>query len=387
MRILYIHQYFRTPQQGGALRSYYLAKALVEAGHEVEMITAHNAPEYRHDIIGGISVHYLPVAYDNAFGFFRRVLSFLQFAWQSMRLAFSLKHIDLCYATSTPLTVGLMALMLKKMKGIPFYLEVRDLWPEAPIQLGYIRNKILIRLLYGLERRIYRASEKTIALSPGIEKGIKPHKPSWAIHLLPNMADTVFFTPISPQRTQVQDPFYIGYTGALARANRLDFLLDIARTCQQQHLTQVLFLIAGTGAEARRLAQKSKALGLQNTSFLGFLNRQQIRGLLQRVHATYTCFDTQPILQTNSPNKFFDSLAAGKLTIVNTRGWLQELVEQHKCGFYADPAHPEAFIQKLEPYLADANLLLHAQQHARQLAEQQFSRDLITQRFLGLFKS
>jgi glycosyltransferase involved in cell wall biosynthesis len=126
-------------------------------------------------------------------------------------------------------------------------------------------------------------------------------------------------------------------------------------------------------------------LGLRNVSFLGYLNREQIRELLQTAHATYTCFDRHPILQTNSPNKFFDSLAAGKLTIVNTRGWLQELVEQHQCGFYADPCHPEAFIQQLQPYLNDTHRLLQAQQHARQLAEQQFSRRLITERFVRLF--
>jgi glycosyltransferase involved in cell wall biosynthesis len=385
MRILYLHQYFRTPEQGGALRSYYLATALVEAGYEVEMITAHNSPDYRRETVTGITVHYLPVAYDNAFGFFRRVKSFLQFAWQSTRLALSLKGIAICYATSTPITVGLTALILKKVKRIPFYFEVRDLWPEAPIQLGYIRNKMLIRLLHALERQLYRAAEKTIALSPGMAKGIALHQPAGAIHLLPNMADTAFFTPVPSRRWQAQDPFYICYTGAIARANRLDFLLDIARLCRDRHLAQVKFLIAGTGAEARRLAEKSGSLGLRNVSFLGYLNREQIRELLQTAHATYTSFDRHLILQTNSPNKFFDSLAAGKLTIVNTRGWLQELVEQHQCGFYADPCQPEAFIRKLQPYLTNANLLVEAQQHARQLAEQQFSRHLVTRRFLDLF--
>ena len=45
MRILYLHQYFRTPEEGGALRSYYLSQALVQAGHTVELITAFNGTE------------------------------------------------------------------------------------------------------------------------------------------------------------------------------------------------------------------------------------------------------------------------------------------------------------------------------------------------------
>jgi glycosyltransferase involved in cell wall biosynthesis len=385
MRILYIHQYFRTPEQGGALRSFYLAQALVAAGHEVEMITAHNAPAYRREMVQGISVHYLSVPYDNAFGFWQRGWSFLQFVWQSTRLALSLKALDVCYATSTPITVGLVALILKKVKRLPFYFEVRDLWPEAPMQLGLIRNRLLIRLLYALERQIYREAEKIVALSPGMQAGIQARHPAGAIYLLPNMADTGFYTPVSPRRS-LQDPFYICYTGAIARANRLDFLLDIARLCQERHLP-VRFLIAGKGAEADRLAQKSRAWGLSNISFLGYLDRQQVRELLQGAQATYTSFDTHPVLQTNSPNKFFDSLAAGKLTIVNTRGWLQELVEQHRCGFYADPTRPEDFLQQLQPYLADADLLSRAQQRARHLAEQQFSRDQITSRFVDLFTS
>jgi glycosyltransferase involved in cell wall biosynthesis len=385
MRILYIHQYFRTPAQSGALRSYYLAKALVAAGHEVEMITAHNDPAYRREVICGISVHYLPVPYDNTMGFFGRVKSFLGFVWQGTRLAISLKGVALCYATSTPMTVGLVALILKKVKGVPFYFEVRDLWPEAPIQLGIIRNRILIRLLYGLEHHIYRAAEKIVALSPGMEKGIKPFKPAGEVYLLPNMADTSFFTPASPPRSPTRDPFYICYTGAIARANRLDFLLDIARLCQDRHLQQVKFLIAGHGADANRLTEKCEAWKLRNVAFLGYLDRHQVRDLLQTAHATYTSFDTQPILQTNSPNKFFDSLAAGKLTIVNTRGWLCDLVEQHQCGFYADPYQPGEFIQKLLPYLNQDDLLVQAQQQARHLAEQQFSRTQLTHQFVSLF--
>ena len=83
MKVLYIHQYFRTPEEGGAIRSYYLAKGLVEHGIEVELITAHNEPKASTKIIDGITVHYLPVFYDNEQGFLQRIYAFFKF----MRLA------------------------------------------------------------------------------------------------------------------------------------------------------------------------------------------------------------------------------------------------------------------------------------------------------------
>ncbi|MDB5263042.1 MAG: a-glycosyltransferase-related protein glycosyltransferase family 4 protein [Adhaeribacter sp.] len=386
MNILYIHQYFRQPAQGGALRSYYLAKALVEAGHAVTLITASDGPAYYQEKVAGIQVHYLPVAYDNSFSSLRRIFSFLSFTYRSLRLAWGFKNIQLCYATSTPLTVGLVALVLKKLKNIPYYFEVRDLWPEAPIQLGYIRPRWLQRLLYAFEHYLYRQADKIIALSPGIMAGITPHKPAAAISLLPNIADCTFYTPGSPARHNFDDPFYICYTGTLGRANRLAFLLAAAGACQAEALQQVKFMVSGTGAEAAALQQLANELGLKNITWTGPLNRNQVRQYLSRAHATYTSFDTQPVLETNSPNKFFDSLAAGKLTLVNTKGWLQHLVETHACGFYADPEKPQEFVQKLRPYLQNQALLLSAQQQARNLAESTFSREKITQAFVQIFR-
>ena len=82
MKILYIHQYFKTPEEGGSIRSYYLAKGLVDAGHEVTMLTAHN--NFRGvKAIDGIKVHYLPVQYDNKLGFIQRIIAF----WQFVRFA------------------------------------------------------------------------------------------------------------------------------------------------------------------------------------------------------------------------------------------------------------------------------------------------------------
>ncbi|KAA5544036.1 glycosyltransferase family 4 protein [Adhaeribacter rhizoryzae] len=385
MHILYIHQYFRKPEQGGALRSYYLSKALVEAGHTVELITASNGPKYYQENVAGIQVHYLPVAYDNSFGFLKRIGAFLSFTFRSIKLAFSLKNIQLCYATSTPLTVGLVAIALKKFRQIPFYFEVRDLWPEAPIQLGYIRNIWVQHLLYIFEHYIYRQADKVIALSPGILEGIKSYKSSQEIFLLPNMADCEYYTPVTPTRNSFNEPFNICYIGTLGRANRVAFLLEAAYACQLNGLTQVKFMIAGTGAETAALQKLATDLKLENITWVGHLNRDQVRQYLALAHATYTSFDTKPILQTNSPNKFFDSLAAGKLTIVNTTGWLQHLVEEHYCGFYADPTKPQDFVEKLMPYLQNPDLLLEAQQNARRLAVEKFSRGKIAQEYIQLF--
>ncbi|MBK0404455.1 glycosyltransferase family 4 protein [Adhaeribacter sp. BT258] len=387
MRILYLHQYFRKPSEGGALRSYYLSTALAKAGHEVELVTAYNGKTYKTEIIAGVKVHYLPVAYDNRYGFPARIKAFLKFSWQSTRLAFKLKNVDVCFATSTPLTIGIPALLLKKFRGTPYFFEVRDLWPEAPVQLGFIRNELLKTVLFWFEKLLYRNATKIVALSPGMVAGVKKYKLPVPVFLIPNIADCRFYQPVFTEKVSASTPFVISYLGTLGRANRVDFLLDIAKLCQEMNLHQVKFLIAGSGAESRHLKQKAQKLNLHNVTFTGHFNRHQVQELLNRSAATYTSFAKFPVLETNSPNKFFDSLAAGKLCLVNTKGWLQDLVEKNNCGFYADPNQPTAFVQKLLPYLTDPTLLKTCQRNARELAEREFSREKLSRKFVAMFEN
>ena len=137
MRILYLHQYFNTPDMTGGTRSYEMALRLVRAGHEVHMITSERTPGidrrgWRVEDVHGITVHWLPVRYSNRMTFARRLVAFAEFAWGAGRRAASL-DTDLVFATSTPLTIALPGVYAARHHRIPMVLEVRDLWPTVPI--------------------------------------------------------------------------------------------------------------------------------------------------------------------------------------------------------------------------------------------------------------
>ena len=253
-----------------------------------------------------------------------------------------------------------------------------------------IRNYFAKRYLYNLEKRIYRQAGKIIALSPGMKEGIRKIAPEKEVVMIPNMSDCTFFNIEGKSDVLIskynipKDKFVISYTGSLGKANRLDFFLDIAQESAKKNLA-LSFIIAGEGSERENLMSKAILLRLNNVIFVDLSGKNVMKEILNISDATYTSFDTQPILETNSPNKFFDSLAAGKLTIVNTKGWLKDLVEKNECGFYADPLDPLEFIKKLTPFMTDKNLLKKQQQNARALAEKRFSVAELTKEFVKLF--
>lgn len=391
MKVIYIHQYFKTPADGGSLRSYYLAKALVRAGHQVEMITGYGKKEPTFKNIDGIRVHYLPVYYDNTLGFWGRMYAFGKFVILSYRKACALAPAHYCYASSTPLTVGFVAWLLKKSHRIPYFFEVRDLWPEAPIQLGVLRNRFLIYISRLLEKKIYQSAQAIVGLSPGMCSHVQNLVPTQRIVHLPNMSDCHFFhnEPKSKEllaKYDIRQHFVICYPGTLGQANHLMSLLTLAKYCQEQILDkQILFLIVGEGAEKPLLEKTTQDWGLKNVRFMEQVSKLEIREILNISDAVYISFVPLPVLETSSPNKFFDSLAAGKICLVNTSGWLKSLVENHACGFYVSSEDYQTFGEQLKDILNNPIRHQHYRDNARHLAESLFDRPLLEKRFLALF--
>lgn len=371
MHILYVHQYFRTPAQGGAIRSWHIANGMVKAGHKVTMITAHEGPA-RQETMEGIDVRYLQVPYSNHMSVFRRILAFGQFVQQVKREISSLQSVDLCYLTSTPLTVGLIGLWVKRTKSWPYIFEVRDLWPEAPIQMGVIRFGPIKAALRWLEKRIYDKAEQIIALSPGMKAGVLQRSPNASVTMIPNMADLDFFAELPSKKDAekvlgLSSVFRILYAGTIGKANHLESMIQLANVCQEDPIE---WIVIGDGSEKARL--QSMAADLPKVRFTDPVDKETIRLVHAASDAVYVSFGAQPVLQTTSPNKFFDGLAAGKLILVNVQGWMKDLVEEHDCGFFADPDAP---VQVREVLMAfDAEL---AGRNGRELAEREFGVEVL----------
>ena len=63
---------------------------------------------------------------------------------------------------------------------------------------------------------------------------------------------------------------------------------------------------------------------LTNLTWVPFQSRDGVKQIMNITDANFICYQPVKILETGSPNKYFDGLAAGKLTIVNFGGWVEE---------------------------------------------------------------
>lgn len=387
MNILYIHQYFVTPNEPGGTRSYWISKELIKRRHHVTMITGTRSSQikpgrYNRD---GIDVIYIDNFYNNSLSKFKKVSSFIKFIFQSISVATKEKDVDLVYATSTPLTVGAIALVLRALKGWRYVFEVRDLWPEFPIQIGAIKNPILIWLLQKFEKRIYKRSEHVIALSPGMQEGvINAGIPFEKTSMIPNMSKPDIFYPheinmdIVKQFNINPSKFNVIHFGAMGVANGLDYIIKAAIELRNRGDKSIEFFFLGSGATLPMLEKMVRDNNLQTVRFLGSYGIDVVAEVTNCCDASITSFKNLPILATNSPNKLFDSLSAGKPIIVNSAGWTKDLVEKENCGFYVDPDRPEMLADKLLEYKDNTPLLKQWGENARRLSIEVYDKDILS---------
>jgi glycosyltransferase involved in cell wall biosynthesis len=399
MHIFYIHQHFALPSGSTGTRSYEFARRWVQAGHKVTVVTGHydigglqvGQGLIQRQTIEGINVVIVGTRYSNKQSFFQRVFSFLAFTVLSIFVGLKEQNIDVVYATSTPLTVGIPAMVIKACRFIPFVFEVRDQWPRIPIELGIIKNRWLIQCLHWLEKTIYQHASAIVALSPGMADGVrntlKCDKP---ISIIPNSSDTQLFRPDIDgtsvrNRYKWEDKFVFLHFGAMGKANGLDFIIQVAERLKENR--DIHFVIVGDGSEKSRLKSLALSLELKNIEFTGSIPKSELPSLVASCDVSMVIFANFPILEENSANKFFDSLSAGKPILLNYSGWQKEILEKNKAGFGCHLCNIDEFIRKVVYLHSHRELLVKMKKNSRKIAENIFNRDVLSGKVLQALKS
>jgi glycosyltransferase involved in cell wall biosynthesis len=377
MQILYLHQFFITRAGVGGTRSYEFARRFVASGHGVRMVTAGSGRSR----VDGIDVVGVPGAYSDymsatASSNRDRMLAFARFGAGATLAAARGPRPDVIYATSPPLTIAIPALAAAARWRVPLVFEVRDLWPEAPIQMGALSDPRMQRWARSLERRAYDRAARVVALSPGIRDGVvatgvAPEK----VALVPNAADLDLFRP---DAAPDPDDFVVSYFGTMGEANDLTAAIDAARL-----LPDTRFVLMGDGKRRAELERSAPA----NVEFPGpAAGKEQVAQLAARSRACLTFFKDVPVLATNSPNKLFDTFAAGRPAVVNMDGWMRELVEDNDAGVYGPAGDAGELARKLAWLRAHPADAARMGRNARALAEREFGRDELAARVLAVLE-
>jgi glycosyltransferase involved in cell wall biosynthesis len=385
MRITILHQHHANPDCPATCRQYAFMEKLVPR-HSITMVAPNAWRKLRLQqkyswVPEGVELQECTVDYANKMGVAMRLLSFIGFAVCAFVKLMRLKKPDVLWAVSVPLSVPFVVAQVARLRNVPWVFEVQDLWPSFPIQMGAVKYKWLQRLLYKMELSLYKQASHIITLSPDmtdyvIGRGIAPEKVSTILNGTDiSYADAVTEADVEALRSKykLQGRQVVLYAGTYGRANDIPTIMQAIE--QLATHKDIVFILTGTGfyePELQALAQR-----MPNLLLLTPQPRDHIFDLFKLADLSLVTFNDLPVLASNSPAKFYDSLACGTPVIVTNPGWTKVFVEKYNCGWYTPAEQPTLLAQTIKQVLDNPVVLQKAGINGATIARKLFDRNML----------
>lgn len=388
MRFLILTQYY-APEIGAAqVRLGAVARTLLELGHEVEVVTAlpnypggKIFPQYRgrfycREKIDGVEVHRVWVHAAKGASK-QRLLNYLTFGLACLFALSKTQRPDFILVESPPLLLSIPGFWATKLYKSKMIFNVADLWPEELIELGLIKDKMMIKILSQLEKWSYDVSYKINAVTDGIkirlvEKGIVESK----VLLLPNGADIAMFRPRTPDvqlgnGLGVADKKIILYAGGMGYMHNLEYVLDAAKLLLNRR--DILFLFIGEGPKKAKLQGKAEMNSLENVLFLEPAPPEFVARLYSLAAIGLVSVKQLPSFNGVRSAKMLPAMASGVPLIYCGVGEGPQLVEKAKAGLVVEPGNPEALSAAVIRLVDDPKLAQDLGRNGRKFVEENLS--------------
>jgi glycosyltransferase involved in cell wall biosynthesis len=404
MHVLLIHSYFLPSGAAGSVRWNETVRHWIAAGHQVTVIagsidylTGKPFAEEERIIDGPLnsSPRVLRVQVTDTYNKGRRgrLRAYWTFFWRSLWVGlFKLeKQVDIIIATSPPLTAGLTGWLIAWRYQKPLVLEIRDLWPDAPVQMGYLQNPLLTKLGYWLERFLYYQATHIVTLTTAFEqvlitqKGVSEHRcttiTNGADVSLTNAALANFDRSLFRQANGLDDRFWIVYAGAHGPANGLKVILDIAQSLQREPIG---FLLIGEGPEKASLQAEATQQALPNVRFLSAMPKVEVLRWVAAADVGLVVMQPLPVFKTMLSAKLFDYLACGKPVFTAIDGLTRQLDEQYQFGQFVDYQCQNSWHIPIQVYLNSPSLVSEHGKNGQDYVRQHADRAALAHRYLNI---
>ena len=357
MRILYLTQVFELEEDFGSDRHHFISRKLLEKGHEVAAITSNinyktSKPKYKSNRFKPVRIYHngLDIFYVYSTGnfqgsFLKRVVYYISFLAFSLTALRWINKADVVYAVSTPLSVGVLGYIFCKIFKAKFIFEVTDLWPDVFIEMGLLKNRLILNTLRKMELFCYRKANKIIALGKGIQERIQKRVVDKdKVHIITNGVDESLFSLDRDDLVELkeikktyglEDKFICMYLGAHGLYNSLHTIIHTANLLKDDE--DIRFVLIGDGDQKNRLQEMVRNYKLHNVIFIPPIPRKKAPTWLKVSDVFLLPNLKGKFYEMNLQNKFFDFLASARPIIFAGKGNSADIMEDSGAGKIVEP--------------------------------------------------
>lgn len=368
MRILMISQRFDVKP---ACKGLLFAQELRRLGHDVEVLTGFpNYPEerppdgyrmrgFRRETIAGVTVLRVPLFWTHERSAMGRSLNYVSAATAAAVGVLVVRTPTVAYVCDPLATVGLAAMTMRWLRGVPLVYNCDHLLPVTPSAMGITNSRSALVIDECWMKRVCRASAQVVVPSQRfrttmINRGVPAEK----VHVIPKWADETQIDrrPCSPAQTkelELDDKFSIVVAGEMGNAEDLGTVLSAAAILSNE--PEVRFVVVGGGVEVNQLQHQAAAEGLTNVVFLPGRPIHETGAFLRPADALLVNLTDTPISEITIPSQTQAYLMAGRPLLVRVRGDGADLVRHANAGITLEPGQPDQLATSVRQVMAMSN--------------------------------
>lgn len=360
------------PEGGAAAGPGTISRALRSRGHQVDVLTGfpiypagkvfdgYHLRPYMREKIRGINVHRVPIYPSHDDSATRRMANYLSFAASSTLAAPAvLRNSEVVFVYSSPATVATAAVPLRALRGIPYVLQIQDLWPDTVTSSGFVGDSTsskMDEILHAYCSLIYRNAAHITVISPGmvnllVDRGVPVEK----ISVIPNWAEEASFRP-APRDAElanhlgIRRSFTLMYAGNHGEMQNLDVLIRSAELLRSR--TDIGIALVGDGVRKDALKRHVHDLGLDNVTFVDPQPFERMSDILALADTQLVSLKDVPLYRVTMPSKIQANMAAQQPIIAAVAGDAATVVEHADCGLTVEPGNPESLASAIS-FMAD----------------------------------
>ncbi|MDP2704146.1 MAG: glycosyltransferase family 4 protein [bacterium] len=387
MRILIITDSYPPELRSSAELMRELAIALQKRGHAVSVVTSSSKNETKtEDNVNVIRVRTLP---HHDVSLILKGLSWIlmpRLFWHAARK--HCKKVDVAIVHSPPLTLAWVAEQAKKKYKAKYILNVQDIFPQNAIDLGVLKNKLIIKYFEKMERHAYKACDVIVTPS-GEHKKYLVEKRGVLGEKIRVIYHWVDLKPFAEARNEgkfrkqfgLEDKFVVFFGGVMGPSQALDILIRLGKRVEKTH-PDIVFLVCGNGSEKKHLVELKEKERVQNVYFEDWVPKEEYRALVKEMDVgliTLTAKNTTPAV----PAKLMSYLAAGlpALGFLHTKSEAHEIIKDAKCGASAIYEDEDACLQALLSLYNNKARLKEWGENGRRYAEKNLAPEVCVEKW------
>ena len=377
-----------------------MAEWLAQRGHEVHVLTAlpyypewsvhenYRGKKWHTETLNGVKVHRVPLYVPKEVSSAKRIIHEFSFLLSTIpfwiKAIFS-KKFDVVFCIAPPFHLAFFPWIYKSLRGSVWINHVQDLQVDAAKDLGMIRNKTLLKAMFGLERFFLLRGNRVSTISMGMQdkilkKGVVAEK----MLFFPNWVDSEAVFPLPKEESlrlemgfSAADKIVL-YSGNLGEKQGLDAVIKVASRFKTDKT--VKFVICGSGGGKDKLVELAKQYRLSNVFFFPLQPYEKLSALLAMANL-HLVLQKSSAADLVMPSKLTGILAAGGCALVTAdQGTtLYDVVHDFQMGILVAPENDDELERGIRQGLFEDTTVF--KQHARDYAKRYLEKEHILRKF------